>query len=120
MTAGSYEGPITLAVLLAALGIFRKPSGVWLQVGLLVEAEALFLAGMQFGQTIFGSWRLRSSGVSVPNLASTCRRRKIVFANRPWMPWSPVAILTAGVLYLNRIVNRVAPRAGTQNRGFDW
>ena len=70
MAAGSYEGPLTLAALLAALGIFRKLSGVWIQVGLLIEAEALFLAGLQFGQTYLRQLAGAVFGASVIQLVA--------------------------------------------------
>ena len=109
MAAGSYEGPLTLAALLAALGIVRKLSGVWIQVGLLIEAEALFLAGLQFGQTylrqlagaVFGASVIQLVAADVPAGGTT------FLANRQWMLWSPVTLLTAAVFYSNRVL-RVA------------
>ncbi len=112
MAAGSYEGPITLAVLLAALGVFRKLSGVWIQVGLLIEAEALFLAGLQFGQTYLRQLAGAAFGLSVVQLVASDvpAGGNITLAGRQWMLWSPVTVLTAGVFYLNRIL-RVAEGA---------
>ncbi len=108
MAAGSYEGPLTLAALLAALAVFRKLAGVWIQVGLLIEGEALFLAGLQFGQTYLRQLAGAVFGASVIQLAASDvpAGGTMVFAGRSWMLWSPAAILTAGVFYLNRILRQ--------------
>src|SRR5260370_14505879 len=51
MAGGGYEGPITLASGLAAAAIVLGATGQWINLGLLIEGEALFLAGFRFGET---------------------------------------------------------------------
>ena len=50
IAGGSYEGPITLSAGLAAAAILLRAGGEWINVGLLIEGEILFLAGLRFGQ----------------------------------------------------------------------
>src|SRR6266849_4485077 len=46
--SGGYEGPITLTAMLSIAAIFLKFHGAPAQLGLLAEAELLFLAGLYF------------------------------------------------------------------------
>jgi hypothetical protein len=89
IAGGSYEGPITLSAALAAAAILLRASGEWINLGLLIEGEFLFLAGVRFGQkylrqlagaTFFGSVM------------------KIILVDE-FAParWSPVAALSAAV-----------------------
>jgi hypothetical protein len=103
MAAGGYEGPITIAAALTAVSIFRKASGMWINVGLLIEAEVLFLAGVCFGQTYL---RQLAGGVFLSSLAKLMTDvpagDTVPIGKHAWMKWTPVTILTAAVFYLNR------------------
>ena len=107
MAAGGYEGPITISAVLTALSIFRKAPGMWIDVGLLIEAELLFLAGVRFRQTYL---RQLAGGVFLSSLVKLFTDvpsgDTILLAGRRWMKWTPVAILTAAVFYVNRYLNR--------------
>jgi uncharacterized membrane protein len=113
MASGGYQGPITVSAALAMLSIFRRAPGIWIDAGLLLEGELLFLAGVRFGQTylrqlasaVFTSLLARLLGTDVPAGDAT-----LVIAKRAWMSWSPVAIVTAAVFYANRAM-RVAEGA---------
>jgi len=104
LAAGGYEGPITIASALAAASIFLKAPAPWINVGLLIEGEILFLAGLRFGQTylrqlaggVFAASLIDLMAVDVP-AGGTFR-----LANREWSRWSPVMLLTAAVFYFNR------------------
>ncbi len=104
MAAGGYEGPITLTSALAAASIFMKAPAPWINVGLLIEGEILFLAGLRFGQTylrqlaggVFAASLIDLMAVDVP-AGGTFR-----LANRDWSRWSPVMLLTSAVFYFNR------------------
>ena len=50
IAGGSYEGPITLSAALAAGAILLRATGEWINLGLLIEGEILFLVGLRFGQ----------------------------------------------------------------------
>jgi len=103
MAAGGYEGPITVSAVLAACGIFQKATGMWINLGLLIEGEFLLLAGVVFGQTYL---RLLAGSVlktSLVKLATdVIAGNKVAIAERQWMMWTPVTLLTAGAFYLNR------------------
>jgi hypothetical protein len=99
-----YEPPLTLAAALAAWSIMLKAPGMWINVDLLIEAELLFLAGVRFGQAYprWLAWAVfclpagKLIGIDVAAGGSTN------IAGRAWMAWSPAAILTAVVFYVNR------------------
>ena len=107
MVSGEYEGPITVSAALAALSIFLRAPGVWIDAGLLIEGEALFLAGVLFGQTylrqlasaVFTSLLVRLVGVDLPQGTET-----VVIRKHLWLSWSPAAIVSAAVFYFNRIL----------------
>jgi hypothetical protein len=95
-----YEGAMTLAAALAVPAIFLKLSGMWINAGLLLEAEALFLGGLLLGQSYL---RHLGSGVFLVSLA------KLVIADLAVAParrWTPVALLTAVIFYVNRALRR--------------
>jgi hypothetical protein len=104
MSAGSYEGAITIAATLAALAIFDRFSGMDIGVFLLLEGEALFLAGLTLRQPY-----LRLLGAAIfaitlyklvwEALGQTSHK---TIAGVEIHIWTPVAVLTAALLYLNR------------------
>ena len=103
---GSYEGPITLSAALAAAAIILRATGQWINLGLLIEGEFLFLAGLRFGQ----SYLRRLGGAAFAGsvmkalLLDRTEGTSIVFAGRTWCNWSPIAALSAAVFYLNRML----------------
>ena len=105
MAEGAYEGPITLSAVLAGWSIFRGAHGLWINLGLLMEAELLFLAGIRFGEQYLrllgGAAFCSSLGKLLAfDLANGGGTKAI--AGRKWMAWTPVTILTAAVFYVNR------------------
>jgi hypothetical protein len=111
MASGGYEGPITISAALIAIAIFRKAPGMWINAGLLIEAEILFLAGVRFSQTFL---RQLAGGVFVTALAKlmtdVTAGGTIQFANRTWMQWTPATILTAAAFYANRAFKVIEKR----------
>ncbi|HLX46211.1 MAG TPA: DUF2339 domain-containing protein [Bryobacteraceae bacterium] len=111
MASGGYEGPITISATLTAIAIFRKAPGMWINAGLLIEAEILFLAGVRFGQKFL---RQLAGGVFVSALAKlmadVSTGDTIQLANRTWMRWTPATILTAVAFYANRAFNVIEKR----------
>ncbi len=79
----------------------------WINLGLLIEGEILFLAGFRFGQkylrqlagaAFFGS-------VTKTVLVDASAAESIGFAGRTWASWSPIAALSAAVFYINRMLS---------------
>ena len=103
MASGGYEGPITISAALTAIAIFRKAPGMWINAGLLIEAEILFLAGVRFSQAFL---RQLAGGVFVSALAKlmtdVTAGDTIQLANGSWMKWTPATIMTAAAFYANR------------------
>ena len=103
MAAGGFEGPITVAAVLAACGIFEKATGVWVNLGLLIEGEILLLAGVGFGETYLRGLAGGVFAASLVKLTSdVIGGNKISIAQRQWMAWTPVTLLSAVVFYANR------------------
>jgi uncharacterized membrane protein len=106
IAGGSYEGPITLSAAMAAAAILLRASGEWINLGLLIEGEILFLAGFQLGQKYL---RQLAGAVFVGSasraaLAEISEPGSIVLAGRTWTSWSPIAALSAAVFYFNRML----------------
>ena len=73
-------------------------------MGLLIEGELLFLAGLRFGQTYL---RMLAGGVfaaSLIDLMAVDFPEGGTFRpwNRDWSRWSPVLLLTSAAFYFNR------------------
>jgi predicted membrane protein DUF2339 len=114
--AGGAEGAVTVAVLTVTPAIFLRFTGLDVTLALLVEAELLVLAGRQLRQPY-----LRGLGALVLLVALrqlglvAAGGEQVVFGVRPQVVqlevtglhlgiarWTPIAILTAALLYGNR------------------
>lgn len=102
---GGYEATTTIAtVLLAAALMLRFQAGWRLHVGLLLEAEFLFLCGVLFGQRylrmlaagVFALALLRFIAIDVPAGGT------VAYRGLTLMAWTPSALLAAAVLGVNR------------------
>ncbi len=109
IAAGSYEGPITISAALAGLAIFERASGLWINLGWLIEGEILFLAGIRSGQLYL---RQLAAVIFVAPLA------KLLGADNPaqsswrkWMHWTHVSAITAATFYVNRTLCSRHPSA---------
>ena len=104
MAEGAYEGPITLSAVLACLSISRGAHGLWINLGLLIEAEILFLAGIRFGEEYLrflgGAAFCSSLGKLVAFDLANGGTKEI--GGRQWMAWTPVTLLMAAIFYVNR------------------
>ncbi len=112
IAGGSYEGPFTISAVLGAAAILARATGEWINLGLLIEGEVLFLAGFLFGQKYLRRLAGAAFAVSVTKvvLVDLAEADTIVLAGRNWTAWSPVAVLSAAIFYLNRAL-RVAEGA---------
>ncbi len=94
IAGGSYEAPITLSAALAAAAILLRASGEWINIGLLIEGELLFLAGFRFGQKYLRQLAVAAFFGSVMKIIAVDE-----FAAENW---SPIGALSAAVFYINR------------------
>ncbi|OGA42561.1 MAG: hypothetical protein A3G24_25130 [Betaproteobacteria bacterium RIFCSPLOWO2_12_FULL_62_13] len=104
MIGGGYEVAITLTVVLVTTGMLLKFSGLDLNLVLLLEGEFLLLAGLRLKQPYL---RLLAAAVFVlPVIKMVAvdiqRVEQITAASASLRAWTPVALLTASVFYLNR------------------
>ncbi len=103
---GSYEGAMAVAAALTAVAISLKFSGLSVSVAFLIEAELLFFAGLYYSQSFLRQLATALLGVSVARLIAVDvpGSGQITLAGTTWHAWSPVALLHAGVFYLNRFL----------------
>src|SRR5262249_40396960 len=106
--SGGYEGPITLTAILTAAAVFLKLHGAWANLGLLAEAELLFIAGLVFRQAYPRQLAaaLFAAGFGKLFLAD-------VTASRSVREWTPIAALGGLLFYINRTL-----RASDQAYGY--
>jgi uncharacterized membrane protein len=103
---GSYEGSITLSAAMAAVAIMLRAPGAWVSIGLLIEGEILFLAGLLYGQKYLRQLAGAAFAGSVIKtvVVDLAEGGSITFGGRSWTSWSPVAVLSALVFYVNRML----------------
>ena len=108
MSAGGYEGAITLAAILAGLATVGKARGVWKGAGLAIGAELFFLAGVRFGERYLRQLAAAGFAVSLGRLAffDLPEARQAQIFGRTIQAWTPVALLQAALFYLNRYFQR--------------
>jgi uncharacterized membrane protein len=102
MASGGYEGPIALSTIFAAVAIFLKLTNVWINVAWLMEAQVLFLAGLWLREI----W-LERLGAAVFGLATLKLAAEDAPQGQPH-DWTPVALLSAALMYANRYLRRTA------------
>ena len=108
MASGGYEGPITLASVLAAASIVRGATGQWINAGLLIEGEILLLTGVRFGEIYLRQLAGAAFLGLMSNMLNINRQDdSIALAGRKWMHWTPMAVLSAAVFYGNRLLRIV-------------
>lgn len=104
---GGYEATTTIATVLCAVALGLRYTAGWrLHVGLLLEAEFLFLLGVVFGRRylrllaagVFAVALVRFVALDVPPGHEVAMRLVTV------MSWTPSALLAAAVLVINRAV----------------
>jgi predicted membrane protein DUF2339 len=115
VSEGGYEGPVSIAAVLAAIAIFLRAPTVWINGWLLVEGELLFLVGVRFGESylrrlaaaVFGVSMAKLGFVDVPADGAT------TIAGMHMRVWTPVALAHAVGFYLNRVLHTVS-------RAYSW
>jgi hypothetical protein len=103
-----YPAAITVATALGAVSVLLGFSGFRINLALLAEAELLFLAGLLLGERylrqlaggVFGMSLAKLLFMDVPEPGTVIVRHMQVQA------WTPIALLTTAVFYLNRILKR--------------
>lgn len=106
VAAGGYEGPLTISAGLATAAILLRATGQWVNISLLIEGEILFLAGWYFGQTYLRQLAgvVFAGSLAKTALADPVAGGSVALAGHAWNVWSPVALLSAAVFYVNRLL----------------
>ena len=101
--AGSYEGALLVAAVLAALALMGRVPGVWKSAGLALEAEIIYLAGVRFRATFL---RRLGGGAFVVSLASVLWHNlpaeETSVLGRPIWNWTPPVLFHVFLFYVNR------------------
>ena len=113
--AGSYEGALTLAAVLAGVWIPMRLHGFQINFAYLAEAELIFLAGWWFGQRYprqLGSALFLAPLFKLAVLDFGPAFNSASWAGHRWNQWSGLAAPNAALFYLNRILSGEASRYG--------
>lgn len=107
---GGYEGPVTIAAALSAFAVLEHFRGGWASLGLLAEAETLFLAGLWFGERYLRQLAAALFGVHFVKLfiVDLAAPRTITLGNWTIQSWTPASALSAVLFYLNRYLQKTA------------
>jgi hypothetical protein len=107
---GSYEAPLTLSAFLAGLAVVGKVTGVWIAVGLAIEAEILYLAGVRLRSRFLRALGWVGFAFSMERLlvVDVYRDGRSPLFGREIRNWTPPALFHAALFYLNRSLDRPA------------
>ncbi len=101
-----YEASLAISTLLAGLAIFARVQGIWISIGLLMEAEILFLAGVYLRLRLARVLSLLGFTWSVAQLALTTGSTTVLGAQVD--NWAPPLVLHALAFYGNRWIAKGA------------
>lgn len=107
---GSFEGPCALAAAMSGMAIVAKVPGVWKSLGLAVQAELLYWAGVRFRIAFLQRIGLVGFVFSLisTSLHDVVRPGRTVILGHPVVNWTPSAVLHAAIFYLNRLLQKNA------------
>lgn len=103
-----YEAAITVATALGTIAAFLAFSGFHVNLVLLAEAELLFVAGLVLGQRYLRQLAGAVFGASLAKLlfVDVAAGDQVTVRGLSIQAWTPVALLSTAVFYLNRILKR--------------
>lgn len=106
--AGGYEGALTFVAALTTAGIFLKFSGSSVDIALLLQAEFLFLAGLSLGEAYPRMLGALAFLIPLCKLlfVDAFKSEHMTVGSLSVVAWTPVALLTALVFYVNRSLIR--------------
>ncbi|HYL59748.1 MAG TPA: DUF2339 domain-containing protein [Candidatus Acidoferrales bacterium] len=104
--AGGYELSVSISSALAVAAIFQRYSGYSINVALLLEAQFLFLIGLQYGESylqLLGALVFAIAAGKV-GFVDSDDNRQILFKGLKFYAGTPAAILTAAAGYADRAI----------------
>jgi hypothetical protein len=97
-----YEFSLMISALLAGLAIFAGVPGIWISLGVMAEAEVLFLAGRYLKLRFACFLSMIGFAAAVLQLASRIWDPSSVILGASVDTWAPPLVVLALVFYLNR------------------
>lgn len=101
-----YEFSLTISAFLAALAIFAGVPGIWISLGVMAEAEVLFLAGRYLNLRFARMLSLVGFAAALMQLVSRVGEAPWVISGVSIDTWAPALVVMALVFYLNRCLSR--------------
>ena len=100
---GSYEGAIGVSAVLTGLAIFLRLPGVWASIGVALEAEMLYLAGVRFRAPFLRRCGATAFGFSLARLAlGDIHSAQIRILGHTTWSWTLPALFHALLFHVNR------------------
>lgn len=111
LLSGGFESAITLSAVAAIAAFSRRFSGTALKLALLMEGEFLVLSGLLLGRRYLrqlGAITLSLGFIKIFTIDIYGSVTRLVLG-RVIASWTPSALMTAAVYYLNRAITRATP-----------
>jgi hypothetical protein len=107
LIAGSYEAPLVISSALAALAMAGRVPGIWTGAALAVEAEVLYLAGIQLASPFIRALGFSAFAFSLSSIFfhATSLSKTMILGHNTW-DWTPAALFHAGLFYVNRALRK--------------
>jgi hypothetical protein len=104
IASAGYEGPVTIAAALLVFAMFQRFTTVWINAGLVIEAELFVLAGLWLRQAYLHRLGAAVFGVATAKLLINDAEHGALVQYGRWSlrEWSPVALISAALMYWNR------------------
>ncbi len=104
LRAGSFEGAFLTSAVLAGLSVVGRVPGVWAGIGLAVEAEIVYLAGVRFKSAFVRGFGSRAFIVSVLKTlgSADASGKTALIGGHIVSNWEPPLFFHAVLFYLNR------------------
>jgi hypothetical protein len=102
---GSYEGALLVSAVLGGLAIVGRVPGLWASVGLALEAEILYLAGVRFGASFLRRCGITTFVTSLAKLVPAVGAGESQVLGIQLANWTPPALFHAFLFLVNRAVS---------------
>jgi uncharacterized membrane protein len=107
LKAGSFEAPLVISSALAALAIVGRVPGIWSGAVLAVEAEVLYLGGVQLASPFVRALSFAAFAFSLGDVFFNAMSvSKTMILGHNTLNWTPAALFHAGLFYVNRAIRK--------------
>ena len=107
LRAGSYEGAVVVSAVLSGLAIVGRVPGIWTSIGIALEAEIVYLAGVWLESPFLRRFGGRAFVLSLARLfwLGDPWSRSNLLGHATWN-WTPPVLFHASLFYLNRAIRQ--------------